>query len=206
MTNFHGNSLQILHITRKSEHHIPYNDDCVLLGGKCPTVCPITEECKQLSLSHLIRTDSSHAKKLNELEKTFSEKHSLNCLLQFSAVQEYNELVGKAEEEIMSRGFDIIICTASEASSERIRRYFQPVQVVVYNASMITEPETFSAIHQALLHVVLIGDHHQHQPLLNSEVSARNGMNVSLFERLYKKIEDEYDGEVAKCPLLSTLK
>jgi hypothetical protein len=205
VTNFHGNSLQILHITRKSEHHIPYNDDCVLLGGKCPTVCPITEECKQLSLSHLIRTDSSHAKKLNELEKTFSEKHSLNCLLQFSAVQEYNELVGKAEEEIMSRGFDIIICTASEASSERIRRYFQPVQVVVYNASMITEPETFSAIHQAL-HVILIGNHHQHPPLLNSDVSAQNGMNVSLFERLYKVIEDAYNGEVATCPLLSTLK
>jgi hypothetical protein len=176
-----------------------------IFGENAAKMPPRITGSSQYSLISRVRRMSSHAKMIREMENKIYLRSESNKFPSLSQIAEYQQYIWKAEKEILSQGFDIVVCTASEASSERIRRYFQPVQVVVYNASMITEPETFSAIHQAL-HVILIGNHHQHPPLLNSDVSAQNGMNVSLFERLYKKIEDEYDGEVAKCPLLSTLK
>ena len=176
-----------------------------IFGENAAKVPPRITGSSQYSLISRVRRMSSHAKMIREMENKIYLRSESNKFPSLSQIAEYQQYIWKAEKEILSKGFDIVICTASEASSEKIRQYFQPIQVVVYNASMITEPETFSAIHQAL-HVILIGNHHQHPPLLNSNVSARNGMNVSLFERLYKIIEDEYNGELVKCPLLLTLK
>ena len=183
-----------------------YDEDHVVFDERPPNYnSGDASDSKEYALHSLLRT-SSNATRINEMERKLTDCCQKKMIPAIKDQGTYASLLLKAEGEIIGhRSFDIVICTASEASSERIRRYFQPVQVVVYNASMITEPETFSAIHQAL-HVVLIGDHHQHQPLLNSDVSAQNGMNVSLFERLYKLIEREYHGNVNSCPLFTHLK
>ena len=180
-------------------------DDCVIFDGETPELPKRDDRYSRYTLHHLIHTKSSNANELKRWEESFNECCYAKNLPQLSDIAEYDRLTSKAEEEIMLKSFDVIICTCNEASSERICRYFQPVQVVVYNASMITEPETFSAIHQAL-HVVLVGNHQQHRPLLSSDVSLQNGMNVSLFERMYRLIEREYSGDVEKCPLFVHLK
>jgi hypothetical protein len=202
---------QVLRISRRREerqyYHAIYYEDDVIFRGDIRIPEP-SEKDTRYALHHLIRTKSSFARKLKTLENSINKSCNDSKILAQRDRHLYFNYLKEAEKEICEKNsFDIVICTASEASNERISRYFEPVQVVVYNASMITEPETFSAIHQAL-HVVLIGDHHQHHPLLSSGVleSAQNGMNVSLFERLCKLIERDYPGGVCSCPLFVCLK
>ena len=188
----------------RQHYSVPYYDDCGIFDGEVPERPVQSDDCSEFSLHHHTHATSLYSDQLKRWEDNFNKCCRGKNLPQLSDIAKYDQLTSKAEEEILSKSFDVIICTCSEASSERIRRYFQPVQVVVYNASMITELETFSAIHQAL-HVVLVGDHQQHHPLLSSDVSLQNGMDVSLFERMYRLIEREYSGDVEKCPLFVRL-
>ena len=202
---------QVLRISRREEHQyyheIYYEDDVIFHHGDIRSP-KLSKKDTRYALHHLIRTKSPWSENLKKLENSINMSCRDSKILAPSDRHLYLKYLAQAEKHICeNNSFDIVICTANEASNERICRYFEPVQVVVYNASMITEPETFSAIHQAL-HVILIGDHHQHRPLLNSGVleSAQHGMNVSLFERLYKLIERDFPGGVCSCPLFVCLK
>jgi len=55
------------------------------------------------------------------------------------------------------------LCTCNEASSSRITQNIAPVQVIIDEAAMATEPESMAAVKLALENVTLIGDHMQLQ-------------------------------------------
>ena len=57
----------------------------------------------------------------------------------------------------------LVLCTCNEASSSRVTRNVAPVQVIIDEAAMATEPESMVAIKLASEHVTLIGDHMQLQ-------------------------------------------
>ena len=57
----------------------------------------------------------------------------------------------------------LVLCTCNEASSSRVIRNIAPVQVIIDEAAMATEPESMVAIKLASEHVTLIGDHMQLQ-------------------------------------------
>ena len=68
----------------------------------------------------------------------------------------------------------LVLCTCNEASSSRLTRNIAPVQVIIDEAAMATEPESMVAIKLASEHVTLIGDHMQLQVSIvaNSNVIA----------------------------------
>ena len=57
----------------------------------------------------------------------------------------------------------IVLCTCNEASSSRVTQNIAPVQVIIDEAAMATEPESMVAVKLALENVTLIGDHMQLQ-------------------------------------------
>ena len=57
----------------------------------------------------------------------------------------------------------LVLCTCNEASSYRVTRNIAPVQVIIDEAAMATEPESMAAIKLASERVTLIGDHMQLQ-------------------------------------------
>jgi len=57
----------------------------------------------------------------------------------------------------------LVLCTCNEASSSRITQNIAPVQVIIDEAAMATEPESMAAVKLALENVTLIGDHMQLQ-------------------------------------------
>lgn len=63
----------------------------------------------------------------------------------------------------MSHIILLVLCTCNEANSSRVTRNISPVQVIIDEAAMATEPESMAAIKLATEHVTLIGDHMQLQ-------------------------------------------
>ena len=57
----------------------------------------------------------------------------------------------------------LVLCTCNEANSSRVMQNIAPVQVIIDEAAMATEPESMAAIKLASEHVTLIGDHMQLQ-------------------------------------------
>ena len=57
----------------------------------------------------------------------------------------------------------LVLCTFNETSSSRVIQNIAPVQVIIDQAAMTTEPESMVAIKLASDHVTLIGDHMQLQ-------------------------------------------
>lgn len=153
---------------------------------------PIREELQQYALHDLVRSQSSQHVKIKELEAKFEEMQ-LNGLI--STADErfaYREEIRKAEEEIIKTGnFDIILCTCNETSGYRFRRNISPIQCIIDEAGMATEPETIVALSQAR-QAVLIGDHMQLQPVVMSKVAEESGLKVSLFERYANLFKEKY--------------
>lgn len=56
--------------------------------------------------------------------------------------------------------------------------------VVLDEASQASEPEALIPITRGAEHVVLVGDHQQLPPVVNSDAAVAGGMAVSLFEKL----------------------
>lgn len=143
----------------------------------------IPQHAQQFALHYLI--DSKV-----ELEQTF---HCSNLEVPSPERRsEYRQLVAKAESQVILEGrFDIVLCTLSETSSVRIQRHFTPIQCIVYEASLATEPETAAAIARSSHQVILMGDHSSGHPPVWSKVARRAGLNVSLFERYVCQLKED---------------
>ena len=59
--------------------------------------------------------------------------------------------------------YSVVLCTCNEASSARVTQNIAPVQVIIDEAAMATEPESMAAVKLAIENVTLIGDHMQLQ-------------------------------------------
>ncbi len=107
-----------------------------------------------------------------------------------SFLREYRNLQNKAEAVVLSRYFDIVFCTCSEVSGARLKKVGQPIDCIVDEAGMATEPETLAPISYCS-HVVLIGDNSQLQPVISYKRARFAGLTISLFER-YARYHQEF--------------
>ena len=154
---------------------------------------------EDFTLHHLIRReDSPFSKTLKHLEQTFKKCHEEKEIPTPADRIRYRETVVEAERDIIMKGnFDVVLCTCNESSSSRIRNYLEPIQCIIDEASMVTEPESMAPISIAR-HVVIIGDHKQLQPVVSSETARHNSMNISLFERYASFLHSQYHEELHK--------
>ena len=67
-------------------------------------------------------------------------------------------------------------------ASGRVFQNIEPLQVIIDEAAMVTEPESMIPIQYAK-QIILIGDHQQLQPKVESRHADKNGLSVSLFQR-----------------------
>lgn len=99
-----------------------------------------------------------------------------------SFCRQYRELQQQAESYVLSRGYDIVLCTCNEVSGFRLSKIGQISHCIIDECGMTSEPETMVPISHCKK-VVLIGDHAQLQPVIKYEPASKNGLSRSLFER-----------------------
>ncbi|CAK0830568.1 unnamed protein product, partial [Prorocentrum cordatum] len=91
----------------------------------------------------------------------------------------------KAREEVhraVERA-EVVCCTSMGAGSGMLADYTFP-RVLMDEASQATEPSTIVPICKGCLQLVLLGDHCQLPPTVGSDLAAKEGLGLSLFERL----------------------
>ena len=129
---------------------------------------------------------------IKEQDKKFAELHRKGLTPTAEERFQYRELIRQAEEDVIKKGqFDIVLCTCNETSGHRFRRNIAPIQCIIDEAGMATEPEAVVALSQAE-QVVLIGDHMQLQPVVMNRTAGDNGLRVSLFERYANLLKREF--------------
>jgi len=78
---------------------------------------------------------------------------------------------------------DVVCCTSVGAGAGLLHEYTFP-RVLVDEAAQATEPSTLVPICRGCERLVLVGDHCQLPPTVSSDMAARAGLTLSLFERL----------------------
>ena len=168
-------------VERKT-HPGPYADENLFvlqksMDYKCPP------EYSQYALHYVIRRFSPD---LVAVDNVYREMHLNNKTPLSKDIMEYNNLVHAAELKVLKgvatgsdvvlsdkldpeilQPYDIVLCTCNEAASFRVQKSLRPAQCIIDEAGMATEPESMPPI-QLSDHVVLIGDHKQLQPVIES--------------------------------------
>ena len=147
-----------------------------------PTFSSDTECEKQhekYSLHHIIRQNNPQIK---QMEERFKLLDSQGKIASYENIVEYKELVSSEEEKVLKSGVNIVLCTCNEAASHRITNLLEPKYCIIDECAMATEPECMVPIRRAQ-HVVLIGDHQQLQPVIQSKDAEKMSLGKSLFER-----------------------
>ena len=108
-----------------------------------------------------------------------------NSKRQTELVQTYDKIVRDAMRMEL-KTTDIIFCTISMSMSPRLLETCRGkiFQLIIDEAAMCTEPQSIAAIIATnAKHVVLVGDHKQLQPIIQTRDASNLGMRKSLFER-----------------------
>ena len=124
--------------------------------------------------------------KIVEMEQRFQTLHDQGRIAGFDDIANYHKMISEAEESILKQGVNIILCTCNEAASHRLTNTLKPQYCIIDECAMATEPECMVPIRRAD-HVVLIGDHQQLQPVIQSKDAEKMGLGKSLFERYATK-------------------
>jgi len=147
------------------------------------------KELKQNSLHYKIRYEcGTLGETIRSLEAKFLESKKKDKLASKADRMKYRNAIVKAQDKILSEDIDILVCTCNEMDSGRVFQNIQPIQVIVDEAAMVTEPETMIPIQYAK-QVILIGDHQQLQPKVESRHADKNGLSISLFQRYVCEIQ-----------------
>lgn len=136
-----------------------------------------------LVLHHLIRKDDRpHAAEIHSYDVMFkTQKYKVT----FADVQKYFETVSIATQEELKK-YDVIFCTTAMAANPKLLQGTKGriYQCIIDECGMCTEPETMVTIIATHAdQVVLIGDHKQLQPIIQSRAASEMGLITSLFER-----------------------
>ena len=166
--------------------------------GKDVSDHTVPKDLEDYILHHLIRREDCHySERLEDLEKRFQKCHEDKEIPSSDDRLRYRKTVMEAETDVITKGdFDVVLCTCNESSGSRIRKYIHPIQCIIDEASMVTEPESMAPI-SISDQVVMIGDHKQLQPVVESSMAKLNGMNISLFERYANLIRSHYSEELS---------
>ena len=135
------------------------------------------------SLHYKIRYECGNlGETIKAFEKNFDKDKQKKKYASKADRLKYNQTINKAENKILSDNIDILICTCNEMASGRIFHNIEAIQVIIDEAAMVTEPESMIPIRNAE-QIILIGDHQQLQPKVQSKHAERNGLITSLFQR-----------------------
>jgi len=95
---------------------------------------------------------------------------------------EFQKAKKAAEDAVLKKGYDIVLCTCNEVSGSRLRRVGTLKHCIIDEAGMASEPESLMPMYNCE-HVVLIGDHAQLQPVIQHKPASEHGLSISLFQR-----------------------
>ncbi|KAJ3474697.1 hypothetical protein NLI96_g12310 [Meripilus lineatus] len=95
--------------------------------------------------------------------------------------EQMDALRGKMRRDVLEQAD--VICTTCFSASKLLPDFNFPI-VIIDEASACTEPASLIPIMKGCSHLVLVGDHKQLGPIVNSSEARRGGLGVSLFERL----------------------
>ena len=165
----------------KSDFRGPELDGDVFLH--MPSSAKCEEGHKEYSLHYMVRREDNN---IGEMETRFKELHRDRKIPRFEDIKKYRKLITNAEDSILRRGVNIVLCTCNEAASHRITNNIVPKYCIVDECAMATEPECMVPIRRAE-HVVLIGDHQQLQPVIQSKEAEKMDLGKPLFERYAEK-------------------
>ena len=155
----------------------------------------IDKELRDYALHEMVHS----REEIKEQNDKFAELRRKGLIPTAEERFQYRELIRQAEKEVIRKEqYDIVLCTCNETAGYRFKSNIAPIQCIIDEAGMTTEPEAVVALSQAE-QVVLIGDHMQLQPVVKNRTAGDNGLRVSLFERYANLLKREFpDPEV--CP------
>ncbi|KAK6179132.1 hypothetical protein SNE40_011557 [Patella caerulea] len=148
--------------------------------GRCP------KDLYDISLHHVIRQPGKpYAKEIRKYDEIFRKEREWPDSQGISAkiIRRYNKRVSEAEQHELPN-YDVILCTAAIAGSQRYTSATNIFQCIIDECGMCTEPESMLPIIETKAkQVVLIGDHKQLRPIVLCSEAAKLGLERSLFER-----------------------
>ena len=119
----------------------------------------------------------------SEFER-LKEKKEYNVDLNGKDYYRYKKIIRKKEKEIISE-HELIITTVNNSFDRRIYDYEFPI-VIIDECTQALEPDCLLPLIHKARFVVLIGDDKQLGPIVFNPKAAQSGLNISLFERLWK--------------------
>ena len=178
--------LKIIRIYGRTHEQTSGHETLLNLGLNKDTEGRCLEKFRADSLHYKIRAEN---KKILVMKEMFESMASENRIPTPARLAEYKKLIMETEKLVLSRKYDIILCTCNEACSPRLLGAAKKVtfaQCIVDECGMAHEPETIAAISLSE-HVVLIGDHKQLKPVIHYTPARENGLSTSLFQRYAEK-------------------
>ena len=189
-----GDPIKVLRIYPRSIEQSVYPSPFELLNDSeisSGSDTPYLKSLMKFSLHYKIRNEcGEYGEMIKSFEASFAENKQKQRLASKADRMKYKDVIMKAQNVILSDDIDILICTCNEMASGRVFHNIEAEQVIIDEAAMVTEPETMIPIQHAK-QVILIGDHQQLQPRVNSRHASRNGLSTSLFQRYVESIEYE---------------
>ena len=128
----------------KSDFRGPELDGDAFLHLPSNTKCE--ERHKEYSLHYMVRREDS---KIGEMEARFKEVHRDKKIPRFEDIQKYREMITNAQDCILRRGVNIVLCTCNEAAGQKIANNIEPKYCIVDECAMATEPECMVPIRRA---------------------------------------------------------
>ncbi|PWV18105.1 putative ATP-dependent helicase [Trypanosoma cruzi] len=116
-----------------------------------------------------------------------------DCQLIMDAIMNVVTIRNHAMDEVkleLLQGADVIgLTTTGCAKNQNLLRSLRPSVLVVEEAAEVLESQLLACMTDSLQQIVLIGDHYQLQPKVETFLYEKvNKLNMSLFERLAKRI------------------
>uniref|UniRef100_A0A1I8HZU7 RNB domain-containing protein n=1 Tax=Macrostomum lignano TaxID=282301 RepID=A0A1I8HZU7_9PLAT len=154
----------------------------LLIGSKTEAPVPMEAAIKTAAgrnprFDRFIRNNRLRSRRRGALELA-EEEAGEDALVQ-GCVKLYKDKLLKSKERVL-QNFDVVLCTTSVSCSSVLQRACRFVQIIIDEAGMCTQPELLVPIYAE--RVVLIGDHKQLAPIIQSKTAAELGLSKTFLE------------------------
>ena len=147
----------------------------------------VPEVLERHSLHFKIRDESSKEYKIKEFikcENRLKTKAISEILKEYKALSDEYTALKKSAERVVLEEAQVIFCTCAEAGSNRMNTR-RVKQCIIDECAMCIEPETLLPMILSEK-IILVGDHKQLQPVVLNKTAESLGLNISMFQRLFK--------------------
>ncbi|KRX04639.1 P-loop containing nucleoside triphosphate hydrolase [Pseudocohnilembus persalinus] len=127
---------------------------------------------------------------LQQIKKKQKRNDQLKFDELFTDYQDYYEqekqLDIKRDLQIIKNAEVVGLTASGGVKFDELIKQLKPQIVVIEEASLLLQSQNLSIINDALQHLIMIGDHQQLKPIIQSQELIKKNWNISLFERLIK--------------------